>query len=171
MQAAANGPAPKIQKAEEIGRKAWIPGSSVQGNDKVPPSWSRSVGDERAGGLDLVCIASGHSIGGFDLVCLASVYHQWNKLCAMVELQFHSSDSRCWRVCRTLCMLVRMEISGAGAHGLLSASGRGMGMDCDATLSAYMREMEREEGGGRGGGRASWKLCHLPPEGVYLLLM
>lgn len=35
MQAVANGPALKIQKAEEVGRKAWVPGSSVQGNDKV----------------------------------------------------------------------------------------------------------------------------------------
>ncbi len=35
VQAAANGPTPKIQKAEEIGRKAWVPGSSLQGNEKV----------------------------------------------------------------------------------------------------------------------------------------
>eukprot|EP00884_Botryococcus_braunii_P007223 jgi/Botrbrau1/16501/Bobra.0142s0095.1 len=34
-QAAANGPGPKIQKAEEVGRKAWVPGSNVQGNDKA----------------------------------------------------------------------------------------------------------------------------------------
>ena len=31
------GPAPKIQRAADVGRTAWMPGSNVHGQDRVRP--------------------------------------------------------------------------------------------------------------------------------------